>query len=1001
MVDISRWTSALSEQKRLELSHERAFMATVPRKGARFNAVRRMATPDADILGQITQRAVANLARSTPAKEFLQQNGITDSALWAQYRLGVGDPLIVEEIEAGQLSAMGLLPRNGNSSLLPTGLLIPTFDPRQPNKPVGLVKINYGQNLHRFLTPPAGLICAPGIESATKIIIADLPFLGLRLAQAGAQNVVVAESPNVLPPLADWLAGREVVLVAYKPAALNALAAACSGVNHRRVLMPIDASKLNLESRALLGLPPEAFKRESDAVPELTQPMLVEILEFARQRLAAGEGLDVLASYGADHAEFLEVYGLGYLPRDFISALPRETARALDGRLPSNALVIPAYDEQNTLCDLYALKPFEQGSGPASLYGDPRGLVAPKVATAYRDMIVTDSFRLAAKTFRSGQRNVLLMRGPKDAILNAKRLKDAGIESATVISHRDGAEIASALRAAGIDVETEAFPRLLNEAASGQPRVPTVPVSVPATPQTPVASMDTVCNEAAAQKPELLGHDERMLRAKFKAGDVRYEIETTLDCGTRLEVRVELEGRVHLDRFDVSKAAQRRRFAESAALKAKVPCEDVEAHLIQMLDAVRGLQERMLNPEAKSARSTPAEVLSEAEMSRALLTLRDPNLLDTIAADLTSLGWTGEEKTKRLLYLIATSRKLKFQPPLCPLSSALLSSSSSGKTFAVDTVCALMPPEDVLQVSKLSDSALFYLDPGALRHRILVVPESDVLSKEIHVLLRVLLSGGGLTHSRFERDMTTGQARSRMTEIKGPVSLLTTSAGTFDGQVLSRCVEIRIDESPAQTQRIVAAQLRQRSDAGCGARREEIVRRHHALQRLLEPMAVLIPFADRIEFNASRVSHRRLLDKFLNLIAASALLHQYQRPKDHGVLIASERDFTLAAELMSDALNRTNDELGVHARAVVELLQAEHLSAFTLADLAAKRPDWTRHTLRTALDELLALEVLTSPQRGRPRCYELVPNTLDTLSAPAVRLLPVQGENRLATRAIG
>jgi len=90
-----------------------------------------------------------------------------------------------------------------------------------------------------------------------------------------------------------------------------------------------------------------------------------------------------------------------------------------------------------------------------------------------------------------------------------------------------------------------------------------------------------------------------------------------------------------------------------------------------------------------------------------------------------------------------------------------------------------------------------------------------------------------------------------------------------------------------------------------------------------------------------------------------------------------------------------------HARAVVELLQAEHLSAFTLADLAAKRPDWTRHTLRTALDELLALEVLTSPQRGRPRCYELVPNALDTFSAPAVRLLPVQGENRLATRAIG
>jgi len=215
------------------------------------------------------------------------------------------------------------------------------------------------------------------------------------------------------------------------------------------------------------------------------------------------------------------------------------------------------------------------------------------------------------------------------------------------------------------------------------------------------------------------------------------------------------------------------------------------------------------------------------------------------------------------------------------------------------------------------------------------------------------------------------------------------TAGTLDDQVLSRCLEIRVDESPPQTQRIVEAQLRLRSDPGCAERREKVILRHQAAQRMLQAKAVLIPFAARIEFCGSRVSHRRLLDKFLNLVAASALLHQFQRPQDAGMIVASERDFSIAADLLTDVIGRASDELSAAARDVLELVLAESLSVFSMDDLTIKRPDWTRHKTRGALDELLGLEVIASPKRSRPRRYDVVASAVASLAAPAVRLLPV------------
>jgi predicted ATPase with chaperone activity len=63
--------------------------------------------------------------------------------------------------------------------------------------------------------------------------------------------------------------------------------------------------------------------------------------------------------------------------------------------------------------------------------------------------------------------------------------------------------------------------------------------------------------------------------------------------------------------------------------------------------------------------------------------------------DTETLGYVGEETNKKLMYLAATSRLLDD-----PISILILSESGSGKSYLVDTIKKLMPPEDVIDVTQ-------------------------------------------------------------------------------------------------------------------------------------------------------------------------------------------------------------------------------------------------------------------------------------------------------------
>lgn len=701
--------------------------------------------------------------------------------------------------------------------------------------------------------------------------------------------------------------------------------------------------------------------------------LLASLVPYARRRLESGEGSELVAELQAKDVALLTGYAVGFLPRMFLDSLPSNLRPPLEAKRLGNSLLLPAVDERGVPVDGLCVQKDRDALKAKGLQKEPHGLLGAKVAATNDSIVVVDTFRLLAQYWARKQ-NVVLLRGTQDAQTNAERLYSLGVRQALVVAWRNGEDMALALQNAGIAVDVHASPKNFGKGDE-------LPASIIAPEEAvqPPAPAATPANEYP-QAPTLKNYDPRTEEAVFVSGDATYTVEVTVESDSKLQVKLERLDKRAVDRFDLSSEVQRKRFAVSAALRVGVPCEVIEEHLLCILEESKRIQREQLNPLRPS---TPKVLVSEEERKVAVEFLKSANLLDQIAADLEELGWVGEPHLKRLLYLIGVSRKLPK-----PLSAAMRAPSGSGKSHGMETTALLTPPEDVLHLSRLTDSSLYYQN-DALKHRLLVIDEAEGLSRDVCVALRVLQSRGSLTQSAVDRD-ADGQVVTKFLESQGPVAILTSSAGAMEQQLLSRCYDLTVDDSAEQTAKILESQRRTRCDAHHHGKQEKIIQRHHALQRVLESKPVVIPYCGRIEFPSSSPKYRREQERFLCLIEASALLHQFQRTNVDGCVVASVDDFNIAVNLAGEHVAKVGDELSREARELLGAVTGAGLSSFATNDLKPLLPTWTRHRLLTALDELLGLELLSSPRMGRgvARRYDVQPGARETLSAPQVKLRP-------------
>ena len=156
---------------------------------------------------------------------------------------------------------------------------------------------------------------------------------------------------------------------------------------------------------------------------------------------------------------------------------------------------------------------------------------------------------------------------------------------------------------------------------------------------------------------------------------------------------------------------------------------------------------------------------------------------------------------------------------------------------------------------------------------------------------------------------------------------------------------------------------------------EAIASKHWNAQRILESLPVIIPFAEQLTFPSSWMRTRRDHARFLNLIEVSAFLHQYQRERRSGAIVASVADYATAYALAGEVLIETLGDLKKPLReafARIQDLAAKTNAGVSRRDIreALALPD---STVRRWLAELVELEYLETEtvKQGKAARYVL------------------------------
>ncbi|MHB8379752.1 MAG: hypothetical protein ACYDB2_07525 [Acidimicrobiales bacterium] len=501
----------------------------------------------------------------------------------------------------------------------------------------------------------------------------------------------------------------------------------------------------------------------------------------------------------------------------------------------------------------------------------------------------------------------------------------------------------------------------------------TAEVSAPVAPSAPVVT-------APSER------DEVFVNFATRAWRVRGARSRTNADGQHLQVALsvndETSGRFHLDTLDLYFARQRHGFLDSAVIELHASRENLALEMADVLSVAERTRD-------EGVREAPAFVLSDEERRTALSFLEDRELFTRVIGDLGDLGVVGESTNLLMCYLATISRKCER-----PLGILVQSSSAGGKSTLVDAVCSLLPPEDLVALSAITSQALYYLGGNGLSHKVLCVAEEHGAQRASYAL-KLLLSEGRLAIATTGKDPASGRLQTTNYETAGPVALLmTTTATTIDPELENRLIVLGVNEDPSQTEAIVAAQRHEATRQGFAnrVRREELRRTHANVQRLLQPMRVVISDMES-DFVGTSTRHRRDHAKLLALIATITLLHQCQREhliaevngETFTYLEASQEDINRGLFLAREVFARNDDYLAPQAQRLLRVFGEYAATRAQESDVLSSDVELTRRELRellgwslmqvrAATDALVAFEYLVVAGGGRGRCrtYRLV-----------------------------
>ncbi len=335
--------------------------------------------------------------------------------------------------------------------------------------------------------------------------------------------------------------------------------------------------------------------------------------------------------------------------------------------------------------------------------------------------------------------------------------------------------------------------------------------------------------------------------------------------------------------------------------------------------------------------------------------LNQKDLLKNLNQLIEKAGIIGEEQSRLLLFLITISYLNK-----SPLHGIVQGSSGSGKTHIISRIADMMPQEDVLRFTRITESSLYNWGEFDLFGKIIIIEDLDGLKEDALYALREFISNQVLRSSVTIKDKK-GNNKSSHKIVKGQFSSLsaTTKGETYEDN-MNRSFIVAVDESDEQTDKIISYQNRRNAGEIDRSDQEKAIGFIQKIVRNLKHYEVINPYATQIQLPNNVKNKRRLNEMFQAIIKQVTFINQYQRQvaPAGNYLITEIEDIENAVEILFESIILKIDELDGSLRQFFEKLKkAFKDDQFSRFDAMAVT-GFKKTQLQFYLNELVRLEYL-------------------------------------------
>ncbi len=409
----------------------------------------------------------------------------------------------------------------------------------------------------------------------------------------------------------------------------------------------------------------------------------------------------------------------------------------------------------------------------------------------------------------------------------------------------------------------------------------------------------------------------------YKGEEVSYHIHGVVSQNATLmefdfEIENDSDGDVLNERIDLLDSAQTSEtlyfWTENKHLNCNKMFLELE-EIKKQLETVRREQGKLRRSD-KRGFSVKADKLAKH-------LLRSEDLFTELDALIEQAGVIGENKSRLLLYLIASSYRFRYN-----LHAVIHSSDiNSGSELALK-IAELIPENDRYFIDLTSSRSFRYYGNSAIDNKFLVIPDySGVTSNNSISDLKRLQSRGNIVNDAPVKG-ADGFLNTVKQEVRGHTSSLGACTNTkrfFEGE--PRTVLVGMDNSAEQMQRLMNYDCMLMSGDVNEKKIEEAREVLRYVIRNLAPLHVVNPHSGALML-PSNVRNARMLSMQLHqFVSLITLFSQHQREKDaDGRVIATKEDIRKGTDLFLDAIMLNIDDLDAGTREFFDKMKTIMLS---------------------------------------------------------------------------